>query len=119
MGHDLEHPGGTDEDPDWESLYRARGEEVVAHRPFFTGDIFTHTLVRGIDEPKTRTIALLQHPCALRTNGVDLVARLLVAELRKFKPPSARGVARPRWQDAVTRSSSYYCDREAAPGCFL
>ncbi len=86
MGHDLEHPGGTDDDPDWESLYRARGEDVVAHRPFITGDVFEKTLVQGIGATKTKTVALLQHPCALRTNGVDLVARLLVAEVRQFTP---------------------------------
>jgi len=39
MSHSLEAPG-TDEAPEYSSLYRARGDEVVAQRPIFTGDIF-------------------------------------------------------------------------------
>lgn len=89
MGHDLESPG-TDEAPNWESLYRARGDEVVPHRPIFTGDVFEKVTVFGPEVIKNKTIMVLQHPCALRTNGVDLVSRILVAEIRKHKiiPPS-------------------------------
>lgn len=78
--HDLEYPG-TAEVPDWASLYRATLNDVQESRPVFTGDVFTDVAVLG--DPKVRISALLlQHPCALRANGVDLVPRLLVAEVR-------------------------------------
>ncbi|MGH3972238.1 MAG: hypothetical protein ACRDS9_02770 [Pseudonocardiaceae bacterium] len=84
MAHDLEYPG-ADGVPDWASLYRARGDEVVRHRPVFTGDVFEKVLVQGPGESRTKTVIVLQHPCALRSNGVDLHSRLMVAELRNHK----------------------------------
>lgn len=81
-GHDLEAPG-TPEAPNWASLYRARGDEVSNSRPIFTGDVFEDTPC--IDESGNRTqrtVLVLQHPCALRVDGVNLVPRLLVAEVR-------------------------------------
>lgn len=84
MAHDLEYPG-ADGVPDWGSLYRARGEEVVRHRPVFTGDVFEKVPVQGLGESKNKTVIVLQHPCALRSNGVDLHSRLMVAELRNHK----------------------------------
>ncbi len=85
MAHDLEYPG-ADGVPDWGSLYRARGDEVVRHRPIFTGDVFEKIPVQGLGESKTKTVIVLQHPCALRSNGVNLHSRLMVAELRNHKP---------------------------------
>lgn len=82
MEHDLEVPG-TEDDPDWDSLYRARGDEVVLCRPIFTGDVFEKVAVHGAGEVKTKNIIVIQHPCALRTDGVTLHPRLLVAEVRK------------------------------------
>lgn len=84
MVHDLEYPG-ADGVPNWGSLYRARGDEVVRHRPVFTGDVFEKVPVQGLGESKTKTVIVLQHPCALRSNGVDLHSRLMVAELRNHK----------------------------------
>lgn len=84
MAHDLEYPG-ADGVPDWGSLYRARGVEVVRHRPVFTGDVFEKVLVQGLGETKTKTVIVLQHPCALRSNGVDLHPRLMVAEVRNHR----------------------------------
>jgi hypothetical protein len=84
VAHDLEYPG-VDGIPDWNSLYRARGEEVVRHRPVFTGDIFGRIPVQGLGETKNKTVMVLQHPCALRSNGTDLHSRLTVAELRNHK----------------------------------
>lgn len=78
MAHDLEAPG-TDEAPEWASLYRARGDEVVEHRPVFTGDVFAGVGVAGEAEPKT--VMVLQHPCAIRIDGVTLMPKLLVAEV--------------------------------------
>lgn len=84
MAHDLEYPG-VDRIPDWVSLYRTRGDEVVRHRPIFAGDVFEKVPVQGIGETKTKTVIVFQHPCALRSNGVDLHSRLMVAELRNHK----------------------------------
>src|SRR6266705_762213 len=39
MARDLEAPCRADS-IDWSRLYRARGDEVVANRPYFTGDVF-------------------------------------------------------------------------------
>lgn len=82
MAHDLEAPCPVGL-ADWAGLYRARGDEVVTHRPVFTGDVFTDTPVRTPQGgSRRRTVVVVQHPCALRTNGSDLVSRLLVAEVR-------------------------------------
>jgi len=90
MGRDLEAPcpPGSSE---WDELYRARGDEVVTYRPLFTGDICDHTPVITPDgQEHTKTVMVVQHPCALRTNGIDLVGRLLVAEVRRHRViPSA------------------------------
>jgi hypothetical protein len=64
----LESPTSTDD------LYDARGEDVQPFRPIFTGDVFE---VVGEEAPGTWMV--LQHPCALRRNGVDLVDTVLVA----------------------------------------
>jgi hypothetical protein len=85
MGRDLECPG-TFSSPDWASLYRARGDEVVAHRPLFTGDVFGKVKVPGSAASiSEKMVTLVQHPCALRTNGTDLTPQLIVAEVREFK----------------------------------
>lgn len=82
MAHDLEYPGAAGV-PDWDSLYRARGDEVVRQRPIFTGDVFEKVSVQGLGQTRTKSIIVLQHPCALRSNGVDLQPRLMVAEVRQ------------------------------------
>lgn len=78
----LEGPG-TRSSPNWASIYRARGDEVSEARPIFTGDVFENVSV-GFGETETKiTALLLQHPCALRTDGVNLASRLLMAEVRE------------------------------------
>lgn len=85
MGHDLECPAGPQ--AGWpDQLYRTRGSEVVSWRPVFTGDVFER---KTDGTTKSRNYVVLQHPCALRTNGVDLVGRLLVAEARRFQTANA------------------------------
>jgi len=49
----------------------------------FTGDVFEGTTVPGATRPKT--VMIVQHPCAMRVDGVNLVPRLLVVELRRYK----------------------------------
>lgn len=83
MPHDLEAPSADGEKPEWDSLYRALGVDVARHRPVFTGDVFEKVDVQSIGETKRKTVMLVQHPCALRVNGVDLSPRLLVVEVRQ------------------------------------
>lgn len=80
---DLEGPG-TREAPDWASMYRARGDDVSRSRPIFTGDVFEDVQVGFGDTRSQITALVLQHPCALRMDGVALAPRLLVAEVRGF-----------------------------------
>jgi hypothetical protein len=86
MAHNLEAPG-SDAAPEYESLYRARGDEVVLQRPIFTGDVFFDVSVEG--EEQTRNVIVLQHPCVIR-RGVELTPKLLVAEVASaaLLPPS-------------------------------
>lgn len=77
---ELEFPGSPGK-PDWEGLYLYRGSDVVASRPIFTGDVFFGAEVQGIGAIETKDIIVIQHPCALRTNGVDLAVSLMVAEV--------------------------------------
>ena len=84
MTHDLEYPGAPGA-PDWSRLYRTRGEEVVHYRPIFTGDVFENVYVQSLGATKIKNVIVLQHPCALRSNGVDLHPRLMVAEVRQHK----------------------------------
>jgi hypothetical protein len=81
VARDLEYPG-AEGIPDWDSLYRARGDDVVRHRPVFTGDVFAKVTVQSVGATRVKDVMVLQHPCALRSNGVDLHPRLVVAELR-------------------------------------
>lgn len=82
----LETPG-TDDAPDWGSLYLYRGDEVNAFRPVFTGDIFVMPEAAGM-------VQIIQHPCAIRLDGVTLVPQLLVATVgasQPLKPSGWRG----------------------------
>ncbi len=85
MSHDLESPY-VEGVPDWGALYRARGDEVGATRPIFTGDVFTGVQLPGsTGKTKARSLVVLQHPCSMRTNGVDLAWQVLVAEVTNRK----------------------------------
>ncbi len=76
MAGELEAPNSAGE------IYLSRGDEVAPARPLFTGDIFQLPAVPGLrDDGAPDAVILLQHPCAFRTDGVDLAPRLLVAEV--------------------------------------
>lgn len=86
MSKDLESPhlGGA---PDWSALYRARGDEVSSTRPIFTGDVFNGVCLPGsTGSVKARSVIVLQHPCSMRTNGVDLAWQVLAAEVTSRTP---------------------------------
>lgn len=80
MAEDLEAPGG-DEFPDWDSLYRARGDEVEPNRPIFTGDVVDGLIPLGCSSQEPPKLLIVQHPCALRKDGVRLLDRILVVEV--------------------------------------
>ncbi|NLA28224.1 MAG: hypothetical protein GX875_01005, partial [Propionibacterium sp.] len=85
MSKDLESPY-VEGVPDWDALYRARGDEVSTTRPIFTGDVFTGVQLPGsTGRTKARSVVVLQHPCSMRTNGVDLAWQVLVAEVTNRK----------------------------------
>lgn len=85
MSHDLESPY-VEGVSDWDALYRARGDEVSQTRPIFTGDVFTNVHLPGsTGKTKARSVVVLQHPCSMRTNGVDLAWQVLVAEVTNRK----------------------------------
>ena len=86
MGHDLEAPFENGK-PNWAALYRARGSELSEHRPVFTGDVFDGVSVDGpTGVRRTRSVLVLQHPCSMRVDGIQLAHRLLVAEVSNRKP---------------------------------
>lgn len=84
MARDLEAPADTR--PAWGVLYRARGmDEVAPERPYFTGDVFTNVPVAAPrSETKNKSVMVIQHPCAMRPDGVNLAESILVAEVRRF-----------------------------------
>ncbi len=84
MTHDMETVS-ADEDS-WALLYRARGDEIDGARPLFTGDVFEKVEVARLGETKIKNIVILQHPCAMRSDGSTLVPQLLMAEVRQHKP---------------------------------
>jgi hypothetical protein len=83
LPHDLEAPPGRD--PNWDELYVAREGEVVLYRPIYSGDVFKDiTLHPTRGEPKTRQVMVIQHPCAMRPDGVKLAPSILVARVSPF-----------------------------------
>jgi hypothetical protein len=86
MGHDLEAPF-QDGNPTWASLYRAREGDVSEFRPVFTGDVYNNvSLEAPTGEARSRSVLVVQHPCSMRIDGVNLANKLLVAELSNRKP---------------------------------
>lgn len=80
MANALEYPG-RDGSPDWGSLYLYRGSDVVEARPVFTGDVFFDVEVQEVGAIERKNVLVVQHPCALRSNSVDLSDTLMVVEV--------------------------------------
>ena len=76
MPIDLAAPSGH-QSHQYDCLYRARGDEVNEYRPVFTGDVFTkvRTFSPATEKWKLRDVVVVQHPCALRDDGVNLAHR--------------------------------------------
>lgn len=91
VGKGLESPYSSGE-PNWDTLYRARGNDIEKARPFFTGDVFTDLQLPGsTGTTKARSVIILQHPCSMRTDGVNLAWQILVAEVKDRKPIDEQG----------------------------
>lgn len=84
MIRNLEPPNGDLDD--WDLLYLARGaDEIVRHRPFLMGDVFAEVPVQAPRaDPKVKTVMVIQHPCAMRPDGIILSESILVAEVHRF-----------------------------------
>lgn len=81
MPEDMMEAPGPPDHPDWDSLYLSRGDEVEIERPIFTGDIFFDVEVQGVGAIEQKNVMVLQHPCALRVDGINLTDSLMVAEV--------------------------------------
>ncbi|MGW0467708.1 hypothetical protein ACWDX6_20960 [Streptomyces sp. NPDC003027] len=106
MAQEMERP------TDPADLYYACGDDIVTARPVLTGDVFEGVSISDADgTTRLITAMILDHPCSLRTDGVNLTHRLTVAEVttvqgaqwngsfnRMFLPepyPRAHGRAQP------------------------
>ena len=70
----LEYPSSLDE------IYLARSpSEVERARPFLTGDVFRDITIPGVDN--TGQGIIITHPCSMRSDGVELAEKLLVARV--------------------------------------
>lgn len=88
MPSKLEYPGEGGA-TDAGVLYLAKGDEVSPNRPLFTGD--TYTFPEGL-------FLVLQHPCALRVDGVTLVDELLAAQIVPFTKEMGKGAWRGNYR---------------------
>ena len=91
---EMEAPPG--QDPVWDELYTSRGDEVMFHRPIYTGDVFADVELRPTrGESKRRVCMVVQHPCAMRPDGVHLADSILVARVRQLSV-----LPRSRWAES-------------------
>lgn len=91
MGRDLEAPFANGS-ADYQALYRARGDEVSPYRPIFTGDVFTGIQLPGrTGKVRKRSVMIVQHPCSMRADGVNLAWQVLVAEVSTRTPLDEAG----------------------------
>ncbi len=71
-----------------EDLYLARGSDVPAARPVFTGDVFESIAIPGIqDEGMAIVVA---HPCSIRGAEGRLLDKVLVASVSTHQPAPPR-----------------------------
>lgn len=70
--------------PSADALYLYRADEVVSERPVQTGDVFDGVEIPGLDDGPGIAV-VLNHPCSMRSNGVDLVERLQLARVTAYQ----------------------------------
>ena len=66
-----------------ERLYLAVGADINAHRPLFTGDIFSDVEISGVG-PSTAIV--IGHPCSIRGKNGRLAERMPVAAVKTHAP---------------------------------
>ncbi|MEU0965670.1 hypothetical protein ABZ357_09670 [Streptomyces sp. NPDC005917] len=75
-------PAEMERPHDPRDLYHACGDDIVAARPVLTGDVYEDvTIIEADASTREMTAMILDHPCSLRVDGVNLVPRLTVAEV--------------------------------------
>ena len=98
MTDTLECPGSGSNAPNWaQELYLYRASDINSRRPIFTGDVFFDVEVQGVGAIEQKNVIVIQHPCALRSNGIDLTDTLMLAEVvphRLLQPSEWTGFAR-------------------------
>lgn len=70
--------------PSADALYYYRADEVVPERPVQTGDVFHTVSIPGLTDGGGLAI-VLNHPCSMRSNGVDLIERLQLARVKPYQ----------------------------------
>ena len=84
MGAKLDAPPG--DASDWaRTIWRYRADEVVEHRPVTAGDVFKATVhVPTRQGPDVeRMFIVLQHPCSIRIDGVNVRDGVLAAVVKR------------------------------------
>ena len=89
MDLELEYPNdGGEFKP--ELMYRDQGDDVPRARPLLTGDILSGLHLEGRNGiTEERMVIIMQHPCSMRTNGVDLAWRIQAVEVLPHEPIKA------------------------------
>jgi len=74
-------------DVDWSAIWLYRGAAIGQrkHRPVNTGDVFFDVTVFDLGQPVEKKVIVLQHPCAMRSDGAELLDRILVAEVAEHE----------------------------------
>jgi hypothetical protein len=67
-----------------DDLYLARGGEVNAYRPLFTGDVVIDADIPGVQESGMAMV--IDHPCSMRGAHAQLASTLLVVAVREHAP---------------------------------
>lgn len=70
-------------------LYQARGDEVVRHRPLFTGDVVDDISIPGVQEGGRGIV--VAHPCSMRGRNAQLLETVLVGAVVPVEPIPAKG----------------------------
>lgn len=97
----------------WESpgdLYLARGDEVSAFRPLFTGDVFEDVAVPGVQD--TGRAIVLAHPCSMRGKDAKLADSILVGAVEDHEAVSAE-----KWEQGYLNRMPLP-ELDESPTCF-
>jgi hypothetical protein len=74
---------------DVSDLYLARGKDVNANRPIFTGDVFANVPIAGVQGGGMAV--LVAHPCSMRGSHAKLRDRILTAAVHELSESIGSG----------------------------